>query len=794
MSEEKKRAAGGKSSGPRDFNARNEGDSPASATEKKQENSVVVPDWELLKKVPTLMAYIDRVEATPKSFRHYVVEEPGGKYTKVLGSINVERDGTINCSGVDEPTEDEQKAIKAELPSAGWPTNKEASNRDLPESLRQEDPKMVFQFKSPDGQHTLFIQHRVEPPGEEKYYVPWSYWSDDQWRQMEPDGLLPLYGLDKLKDHSTVFLHEGPKAAAHCAWMVGRETKSARDAFNAHPWNKELDCAAHLGWAGGAPNPHRTDWSPLKRSAVLNLYMSADNDQPGQEAIKAISRLTLLPMTAIMYDQRFKTGFDLGDAWPQRRDFWKKLDDGTRKYIGPQFHELCTPATFATAPIPKKKNEKGPPKYKLRDEFVAEWVASSKPVLFAHRRYTHLLLNAEEFNNKVAPYSDVENVARRLAKHPYAKVEGIAYRPFRPDEDVPRIVTIDGERKINTYRPPTIKPVSGNAMPFLRYMTHLIPDKGDRKLLMRWCATLIARPEIRMTYSVLLVSAKQGVGKTTLSDAILAPLVGPWNVSYPTEKQIVDSNFNGWNEQKRLGSINEIYSGERRKAYDRLKQPVSDRTVDVERKFQEPYTIENYLHVVACSNSIQAIYLDDEDRRWLVPGVTEKRQEKAFWVKFYAWLNSGGLSIIAWWAEAFVTKHGAVEMGDNAPFTSKKQEAIAASRTENKQLAHDLAKIVTEHNEHVVLRVDKVRDWIVGRRGGNVTKMESLLTLRNVMIDAGMLRPKPKLSGKNKEYRIPIGGRPVEVLANFQIEVDAKWEDDLVKFYKDPNSFIKDEM
>ena len=97
-----------------------------------------------------------------------------------------------------------------------------------------------------------------------------------------------------------------------------------------------------------------------------------------------------------------------------------------------------------------------------------------------------------------------------------------------------------GRRLVNCYRPPTIKMAKGEPKLFVEFMEHLVPDEGDRKKLLRWIATLIARPDIRMTYGVLLISTVQGVGKGTLGEAILTPLVGKWNVAVPNEQQLID--------------------------------------------------------------------------------------------------------------------------------------------------------------------------------------------------------------------------------------------------------------
>ena len=39
------------------------------------------------------------------------------------------------------------------------------------------------------------------------------------------------------------------------------------------------------------------------------------------------------------------------------------------------------------------------------------------------------------------------------------------------------------------------------------------------------------------------------------------------------------------------------------------------------------------------------------DRRWFVPGITEVKRDKEYWVDLYAWLVEGGLEIVHEWAD-----------------------------------------------------------------------------------------------------------------------------------------------
>ena len=158
------------------------------------------------------------------------------------------------------------------------------------------------------------------------------------------------------------------------------------------------------------------------------------------------------------------------------------------------------------------------------------------------------ILDEQAFNRSVRPFSHVANTAALLINHFPSRCDTVTYDPGRK----PGLVNIGELRLLNTFRPSTIMATTGDPTPFHDYMTYLIPDDGDRKEVLRWCATLIAKPEIKMSYGVLLISETQGIGKGTLGEAILTPLLGEANVSSPDEQEITESNFNGWIPHKRL--------------------------------------------------------------------------------------------------------------------------------------------------------------------------------------------------------------------------------------------------
>ena len=210
---------------------------------------------------------------------------------------------------------------------------------------RGDDPKNYIMFLDPSG-NVLFMQWRKDG---EKPDLPFSCWDDGEWRD-GVSGLLPLYGLEKLKTAVTIFLHEGAAGARKVQTLV--DTGGA--ALAAHPWaNAISQYTAHLGWPGGVNRARDVDWEPIRKlEPDRRVIVVADNDQGGVEAVTEISRLLQRPLTMLQFDDRFPETFDLANPWPQRPEWWKGP-----KYIGPSFDDCLRvrPSRRGSARNPRAK-------------------------------------------------------------------------------------------------------------------------------------------------------------------------------------------------------------------------------------------------------------------------------------------------------------------------------------------------------------------------------------------------------------------------------------------------------
>jgi hypothetical protein len=692
--------------------------------------------------LPSVYKYLTRIGAEARSMKTAVVKEISGSYWKDVAVIRFSKNGEISCTSQEcSPTSLEEQAIKDELIKADWPVLKPLHRIvNAPKMISEADPKNIFEFRDASNQ-IVMVQVRVDVKGG-KAYVPWTYWDDDEWRCCEPDGPLPLFNAHKLKDASTVFIHEGAKAAKHVQWLIDAETFPAKKALASHPWGAELQSAVHLGWIGGAMSPLRTDWSIILKAGIKRVYIVADNDEPGKAVVPIIAQQLRIPTFMIQFTDEFTTSFDLADAFP---DAMFGDTEGVRHYIGPSFRDCLHPATWATDLIP---NPKGKPTAVLRDSFKEMWAYVEEADLFVCTEMPEIMRAESILNKMLAPFSHAQETTKLIVKAYRGRSTRVCYRPDHSG----LLVTFRGSSAINLHVPGQIRAKEGNPEKWLEFLNYMFVNAEERKQVERWCATMIARPDVRMAFGMLLVSERQGIGKTTLGAHILAPLVGYQNVGFPSETDISNSVFNEWMANKRLVIVNEIYSGASWKAYHSLKSVITDRDVSVNQKYMRPYTIENWCHVLACSNSMRALKMENDDRRWFYPEITEIAWEARKFNELRGWIESGGLSVIKHWAEQYGDY---VKPSERAPMTERKREMIEGSRSEAQREAAALAEALKDAGKPASLTIKEVVEWVRGSVQGRV--FDSDYELRKVMTEIGV-RVYP--------LRVKIHGRMQNVMIN----------------------------
>jgi hypothetical protein len=346
---------------------------------------------------------------------------------------------------------------------------------------------------------------------------------------------------------------------------------------------------------------------------------------------------------------------------------------------------MLIPATWATKDT-GLKTRNGYPIFELNPEFVKGWLYIQDQDVFIHRSAPIRHFKSDHLNRIVAPFAHRgANVEKLLSE----KVRSVIMLTFAPDKII-GVITVKGTgQALNQYRPSLIKGREGDISKFETFTRHIIPSEEDCYQLKRWIATLIACPERRMTFSLLLYSMEFGVGKNTLTDAVLAPLVGPHNCSWPNESMIINSDFNAWLVNKRLVIVSEVYSGHGMRMFNRFKTYISDQDIEARMMYMNPYHTDNWAHFALLTNHHRAVILpNDNERRWLVPGVTENKLPLTEATEFRLWLKTGGLEAIANWAAGFKDY---IKEGEEAPLTVAKTALVEAQLSQHMQEAKGLA-------------------------------------------------------------------------------------------------------
>lgn len=715
-----------------------------------------------LTEIPAVRDYLNRVNAQQRGLRTAVVKITSGKYWKDIATIKFSKTGEVDCSTLEHaPTDLERSIIAAAMAGAEWPEIKPIHKIINPHPfIKEADPENIFEFRGRDGLIQM-VQVRVEKDGE-KNYLPLTYWSDDKWRVAEPDGPLPLYNAEKITDSTTCFIHEGAKAARKMQWMIEGGSVEAKKCLADHPWGREMEGAVHLGWIGGALSPSRTAWEILTQAGVKRAYIVSDNDSPGRAAVPAIAQQLRMPTFTVQFTDEWPASFDLAD------DFPKKMFSngaGERIYVGPSFRDCLHPATWATDPVPPKK-EGGRPGHVLRDSFKGLWAYIEEADQFVCTEMPEIMRSEAILNKQLAAFSHVNDTCRLIVKAYQGRSTRVCYRP-----DVEGLkVTFRGSSAINLHIPSNIRAFPGDPKPFLDLMDYLFVNESERKDVLKWCATLIARPDVRMSYGLLLISERQGVGKTTLGAGILAPLVGVQNVGFPGENDIT-SSFNEWVAHKRLAIVNEIYSGSSWKAYHALKSVITDKDITVNQKYMRQYVIENWCHVLASSNSMRALKMENDDRRWLYPEVTEVPWPREKFDALRKWLSAGGLGIVRHWAEQYGDY---VSQSQRAPMTERKREMIEGSRSEAQQEAAALAEVVKDLGRPAAVLIKDVVGWVRMHVQGRV--FDSDYELRRAMVDCGLTA---------WQKRVKVGGRLQYAVVNDELLSLLQREEDQVALIRE---------
>lgn len=267
--------------------------------------------------------------------------------------------------------------------------------------------------------------------------------------------------------------------------------------------------------------------------------------------------------------------------------------------------------------------------------------------------------------------------------HEFPKAHAACFRPELPPG---AIITEAGRELCNTYAPIETPRKQGDPGPFLQHVERLVPDSGDRAILLAYCAACVQYPGIKFQWAPLLQGV-EGNGKTLLVRCIAEAIGAPYT-HFPNAADL-HNKFNYWLLGKLFIGVEEIYLAERQEIIDTLKPLITNDRVDIQGKGLDQKTGDNRANFFFCSNHKNAIRKTQADRRYCVfftaqqePGDLERDgMTGAYFPELYAWLRREGYAIVNNYLREYAIPDelNPATSAHRAPTTSSTAEAVTAS-------------------------------------------------------------------------------------------------------------------
>lgn len=237
---------------------------------------------------------------------------------------------------------------------------------------------------------------------------------------------------------------------------------------------------------------------------------------------------------------------------------------------------------------------------------------------------------------------------------------------YRPDCAGDLRVMSDGVPYINSYRPnsvPGCDPKWREKDAWKVCQDHILNILGEAGwLVIAWIAYNVQNPGKKILWAPIIVGV-QGDGKTTLFRMISA-VMGRNNAGVVSPETMF-SDFTGWAEGACVKVLEEIrvHGNSRHDAMNKLKPMITNDVVEVVRKGKDGKQVLNVTNYMALTNYMDALALDEGDRRWAVFKTRFETREQmlsemddAYWERLYTAIDQQPDVLRGWLLDESLTK------------------------------------------------------------------------------------------------------------------------------------------
>lgn len=288
-----------------------------------------------------------------------------------------------------------------------------------------------------------------------------------------------------------------------------------------------------------------------------------------------------------------------------------------------------------------------------------------------------------------------------------------------------------------------------------RHFLHLFPGERDTAIFLSWCAYIVQTKK-RPNWAIVLQGV-EGDGKSFFG-AMMAAVLGGDNVRM-MNAQTLEGNFTDWAQGQLLTFIEELRlrGHNRHDVLNRVKPLITNDTIEIHPKRVNPFTAPNTTAYLASTNFIDALPLDNNDRRYFILLSQWQDAEKlqafldqnpAYFDNLYGAIENRP-GAIRHWLENYEL-HPEFKPRGRAPFSQGRQEMVAINKSE---IVSEIEDIIAEGKHDDVcadLLIVSSLNALLADDGGELVSGQTLKTALTTL-------------GFRRIDRIKINGKPENV-------------------------------
>ena len=323
----------------------------------------------------------------------------------------------------------------------------------------------------------------------------------------------------------------------------------------------------------------------------------------------------------------------------------------------------------------------------------------------------------------------LKNPPASYLSNPYAcKLEGFDYLP-----NGSKFIPKGNDLYLNIYQSNPLVPVQGDCSVILEHFEYMFPDEAVRKHWLNWFANLIQFPELKVKHCLLLISKRQGVGKSFFK-VLLERLLGDWNIAYIDAGSWMAS-FNSHHLNKQVGVIEELALRKEVSAYNALKQYVTEPFIMAKEKHVTEYKARSPFAMLAFSNDPKPIVIEENERRFHVYETSAEPRDKDYYNRLFQ-LSEAELAAFKY----FLIQWDLIGFSPDAPppITEDKRRLMKQSYSPAKAALEMSISLGTPPLRNDIVTLNNVQDALRIEAGISERQLE-FRNLRETLRDLGAL-------------------------------------------------------